>query len=67
MIRSRRQGFEVESGESPAPMLVTHWYVFKQALVFALFSLPLLTGLGLWLGRRCLREEDQPLPAEELS
>ncbi|PIQ24761.1 hypothetical protein COW36_23610 [bacterium (Candidatus Blackallbacteria) CG17_big_fil_post_rev_8_21_14_2_50_48_46] len=61
MLKSRRQGFEVESGENPAPMFVTHWYVLKQALVFALFSVPFLSGLGLFLARLFLRPADQPI------
>ncbi len=61
MIRSRWQGFNVESGENQAPMLVTHWYVLKQGLVFALFSFPLLSGLGLWLAKLILKPTDQPL------
>lgn len=60
MLKSRRQGFEVESGENPAPMFVTHWYVLKQGLIFSLFSLPFLSGLGLYLSRRFLRPADQP-------
>ncbi|MGE3728292.1 MAG: hypothetical protein AB7I41_22250 [Candidatus Sericytochromatia bacterium] len=61
MLRSRRQGFEVESGENPAPLFVTHWYVLKQALIFALFAVPFLSGFGLFLARKFLREVDQPL------
>ena len=49
MIKARWQGFNVESGENQAPMLVTHWYVLQQGLVFALFSIPFLAGLGMWL------------------
>jgi hypothetical protein len=60
MLRSRRQGFEVESGENPAPLFVTHWYVLKQALIFALFAVPFLSGFGLFLSRKFLREVDQP-------
>ncbi|HEY9841486.1 MAG: hypothetical protein ACAI44_02230 [Candidatus Sericytochromatia bacterium] len=64
MLRSRWQGFNVESGENQAPLLVTHWYVLQQGLVFALFSLPLLAGLGVWLGKRLLKPADQPLPVD---
>lgn len=61
MIRARWQGFTVESGENQAPMLVTHWYVLKQALIFALLSLPLLSGFGRLLARCFLKPSDQPL------
>ncbi|MBT9544543.1 MAG: hypothetical protein IV090_04080 [Candidatus Sericytochromatia bacterium] len=64
MLRSRRQGFEVESGENPAPLFVTHWYVLKQALIFALFAVPFLSGFGLFLSRKFLREVDQPFGFE---
>lgn len=64
MLRSRRQGFEVESGENPAPLFVTHWYVLKQALIFALFTVPFLSAIGLWLARRFLRDTDQPVGFE---
>lgn len=61
MIRARWQGFTVESGENQAPMLVTHWYVLKQALIFALLSLPVLSGFGRLLARWFLKPSDQPL------
>lgn len=64
MIRARWQGFNVESGENQAPMLVTHWYVLQQGLVFALFSIPLLSGLGVWLARKLLKPADWPLEDE---
>lgn len=65
MLRARWQGFNVESGENQAPMLVTHWYVLQQGLVFALFSIPLLSGLGVWLARRLLKPHDRPLEEEQ--
>lgn len=61
MLRARWQGFNVESGENQAPLLVTHWYVLQQGLVFTLFSLPLLSGLSLWLARKWLKPADRPL------
>ncbi|MGV3526042.1 MAG: hypothetical protein ACO1RX_17615 [Candidatus Sericytochromatia bacterium] len=61
MIRARWQGFNVESGENQAPLLLTHWYVLKQGLIFALFCLPVLSGLGAWLARRLLKRADWPL------
>ncbi|MBF2053797.1 MAG: hypothetical protein IGS03_10100 [Candidatus Sericytochromatia bacterium] len=61
MIRARWQGFTVESGENQAPMLVTHWYVLKQALIFALLTLPVLSGFGRWLARWLLKPMDRPL------
>jgi hypothetical protein len=64
MLKSRKQGFEVESGENPAPLFVTHWYVLKQALIFALMAIPFLGGCGMWLARFCLRPADQPLSGE---
>lgn len=64
MLRARWQGFNVESGENQAPMLVTHWYVLQQGLVFALFSIPLLSGLGVWLARLLLKPHDWPLEEE---
>ena len=64
MIRSRWQGFNVESGENQAPMLVTHWYVLKQGLIFALFSFPVVSGFGLWLSRKLLKPSDQPLTTD---
>ena len=65
MIRARWQGFNVESGENQAPMLMTHWYVLQQGLVFALFSIPLLAGLGNWLAKKLLRPADRPLTEED--
>ena len=65
MLKSRKQGFEVESGENPAPLFVTHWYVLKQALIFALISLPFLGGWGIVLARYLLKPTDQPLEARE--
>ena len=65
MLKSRKQGFEVESGENPAPLFVTHWYVLKQALIFALLSVPVLSGWGVFLARHLLRPVDQPLKPHE--
>jgi hypothetical protein len=67
MLRSRRQGFEVESGENPAPLFVTHWYVLKQALIFAFFAVPFLSSIGLFLARKFLRSVDQPIGFESES
>ena len=61
MIKARWQGFNVESGENQAPMLVTHWYVLQQGLVFALFSIPIVSGLGLFLAKHLLKTTDQPV------
>lgn len=60
MLKARWQGFNVESGENQAPMLVTHWYVLQQGLVFALFSIPVLSGLGIFLAKRLLKPTDRP-------
>lgn len=65
MWRARWQGFNVESGENQAPMLVSHWYVLQQGLVFALFSIPLLSGAGLFLAKKLLKPADWPLLDEE--
>ena len=65
MLKSRKQGFEVESGENPAPLFVTHWYVLKQALIFALIAVPFLGGWGQWLARFLLKPADQPMPPRE--
>lgn len=64
MLKARWQGFNVESGENQAPMLVSHWYVLQQGLVFALFSIPLVSGVGVWLARRLLKPSDWPLEEE---
>lgn len=64
MLRARWQGFNVESGENQAPMLVTHWYVLQQGLVFALFSIPVFAGLSVWLAKRLLKPQDWPLEDE---
>ncbi len=61
MIRSRWQGFNVESGENQAPMLFTHWYVLQQGLIFALFSLPLCSGLAVFMARHLLKPDDRPV------
>lgn len=61
MIRSRWQGFNVESGENQAPLLVTHWYVLQQGLIFALFSIPLFSGLAILLSRHLLKPDDRPV------
>lgn len=61
MIRSRWQGFNVESGENQAPMLVTHWYVLQQGLIFALFAIPLFSGVAVWLSQRLLKPDDRPV------
>lgn len=61
MIRSRWQGFNVESGENQAPLLVTHWYVLQQGLIFALFSIPVFSGLAVLLSRRLLKPDDRPV------
>jgi hypothetical protein len=61
MIRSRWQGFNVESGENQAPLLLTHWYVLQQGLIFALFSIPLFSGLAVLLSRHLLRPDDRPV------
>lgn len=65
MLRARWQGFNVESGENQAPLLVTHWYVLQQGLVFALFSVPFLAGLGVWLAKKLLKPVDQPFQDEQ--
>ena len=64
MIRSRWQGFNVESGENQAPMLLTHWYVLQQGIIFALFSLPLFSGLAIWLAKHLLKPDDRPVSLE---
>lgn len=64
MIRARWQGFNVESGENQAPMLVTHWLVLKQGLIFALFSIPVLSGVGVFLARWFLPPAERPLETE---
>lgn len=61
MIKARWQGFNVESGENQAPMLVTHWYVLQQGLIFALFAVPLFSGLAVWLSRFLLKPQDRPV------
>lgn len=61
MIRARWQGFNVESGENQAPMLVTHWYVLQQGLIFALFAVPLFSGVAVWLSRLLLKPQDRPV------
>jgi hypothetical protein len=67
MIRARWQGFDVESGENQAPMLVTHWYVLKQGLVFALFSIPFLSTCGLVMARWFLKPSDWPVIVKDES
>lgn len=61
MIRSRWQGFNVESGENQAPLLVTHWYVLQQGLIFALFSIPVFSGIAVLLSRKLLKPDDRPV------
>lgn len=61
MLRARWQGFNVESGENQAPMLITHWVVLKQGLIFALFSIPILSGLGAYLAKVFLKLSDRPV------
>ena len=51
----------MESGENQAPMLLTHWYVLKQGLIFSLLALPFCSGLALFLSRHVLRPDDRPL------
>ena len=65
MIRARWQGFNVESGENQAPMLMTHLFVLQQGLVFMLISFPLLSGLGVWLARKLLKPHDWPLALQQ--
>lgn len=58
MIKARWQGFEVESGENPVSLAV-HWSVLKQALIFSLFSVPLLSVVGHWLAKWLLKPHEQ--------
>lgn len=65
MIKARWQGFEVESGENPVSLAV-HWSVLKQALIFSLFSVPLLSVVGHWLAKWLLKPHEQAVVVEEL-
>ena len=58
MIKARWQGFEVASGENPVSLAV-HWSVLKQALIFSLFSIPLLSVVGHWLAKWLLKPHEQ--------
>lgn len=64
MIKARWQGFEVESGENPVSLAV-HWSVLKQALIFSLFSVPLLSVVGHWLAKWLLKPHEQPVVVTE--
>lgn len=64
MIKARWQGFEVESGETPIS-IAANWYVFKQSMIFALFTVPVLSTLGYWLAKYTLRYHDWPVSMQE--
>lgn len=61
MLKGRWQGFEIESGENSAPFFVTHWYTLKQTLIYALFSIPFVSGLGMVLAKVFLKPWDHPI------
>ena len=57
MIKSNWKSFEIDSSENPIPVLLSSWGFLKEALLFTVLSLPIMTIMGLKIAKSLSSDE----------